>query len=122
MQGPPDIWDGVMWTHLPRKHYLVLYDVLEKTAVSADTAMLVVKRPELRPHADAELVEQHPELTVKVATAQYERATAAAHRQPRATWRTDDAVQALIAAEPHMIPHAAWLKNEWQVSASPHPL
>ena len=120
VQGPPDIWDGVMWAHLPRKHYLVLYDVLEKTAVSADTAMLVVKRPELRPHADAELVEQHPELTVKVATAQYERATAAAHRQPRATWRTDDAVQALIVAEPHMIPHAAWLKNEWQVSA-PHP-
>lgn len=106
-----------MWTHLPRKHYLVLYDVLAKTDVSANTAMLVVKRPELRPHADAELVEQHPELTVKVATAQYERVTAAAHREPRATWRTDATVQTLIAAEPHTIPHAAWLKNEWQVSA-----
>ena len=53
-----------MWTHLPRKHYLVLYDVLEKTVISSGTAMLVVKRPELRPHADAELVEQHLELTV----------------------------------------------------------
>ena len=105
---------------MPRKHYIVLYQVLQKTVVAGDTAMLVVKRPELRPHADAELVEQHPEQTVKVATAAYEQRIAAAHRVPRATWRTDATVQALIAADPHAVPHAPWLKNEWQVGA-PNP-
>ena len=104
-----------MWTHLPRKHYLVLYEVLGVTGAAKHMAMLTVKRPELPPHPQAELVQQYPELTCQVATAAYERETPAAFRESRATWRTDALIQAAIASDPHLMPPAPWLKNEWNV-------
>ena len=100
-----------MWTHLPRKHHLVLYEVLGVTAAERHMAELTVKRPEPPPHPQAELVQQHPDLNVKVATAAYERETPAAFRTPRATWRADAAVQDAIASDLHLMPPAPWLKK-----------